>query len=120
MLNAGAMLDQRRRRRANIAPALGQCLVLTGLFLNRRSSANIGLALTQRRRQITHHYINQGRIQTRTNGGLQVDHPVIGGSGGTPPRKLKKLGIFGIFRGGGSDIRNPPPPHPPWKRPCQH
>ena len=43
----------------------------------------------------------QGRIQTKTNGELLVDFPVIGGLGARPQANLKKIGIFGIFRGGG-------------------
>ena len=43
----------------------------------------------------------KGRIQTKTNGGLQVDHAEIGGSGDAPQEILKKFGIFGIFKGGG-------------------
>ena len=35
----------------------------------------------------------QGRIQTKTNGGLQVDYPVIGGLGARPQTNFKKLGI---------------------------
>ena len=39
---------------------------------------------------------HQGRIQTKTNGGLQVDHPVIGGS-----RKFEKMRHFRDIQGGG-------------------
>ena len=49
----------------------------------------------------------QGRIQTKTNGGLQVDHAEIGGSGDAPQEILKKFGIFGIFKGGGGWLQTP-------------
>ena len=43
----------------------------------------------------------QGRIQTKTHGGLQVDYPVIGGLGARPPNIFKKCVIFRDIRGGG-------------------
>ena len=42
-------------------------------------------------------------------GGLQVDHPLIGGSGGIPPAgNFDKQGILGIFRGDYKHPKNPP------------
>ena len=49
----------------------------------------------------------QGRIQTKTNRGLQVDHPVIGGSGGTHPRNLKNE-AFSENSGGVTDTKKTP------------
>ena len=52
---------------------------------------------------------HQGRIQTKTNGGLQVDHPVIGGN-------LKKMRHFRDIQGGGG-LQTP---KKTWIRPCPH
>ena len=41
-------------------------------------------------------------------GGLQVDNPVIVGSGGTPPGKFKKMRLSRDIQGGGG-YRHPPP-----------
>ena len=51
----------------------------------------------------------QGRIHTKTNGGLQVDHPVIEGSGGMPPRNFFKNEAFLRYLGGVTDTQIPPP-----------